>query len=398
LATLSDNLLERSIRVVEDQVPELAETFMKVPLSYYRDPDIAARERDLFMTQPRPLAGSSQIPEPHSYIVRTSLGRSVLITRDAEGKAHAFLNYCRHRGAEPARGCGTARRFSCPYHGWTYDSRGRLVSRPLANRNPALDHESHGLVELPCEERHGLVWVILTPGLPIDVAGRLGALDQQIGEQHLETYDYVQALTLEPIDANWKCVGEGLVEGLHVPFVHGATFNVDPKNNDERTEERYSGFPDIGVYDRVGPHLHWAIPLFGGQGVGALRSELQAGASLDWRRLGHVWLITPGILIANDTYGFIIGVVEPGAAIDRAFVHYGWMAPPSPPANYPPPEAMAQRTAAAIMEDKLVWEGCGRGLALGGHDHVLIGRNEKGVQLLHEALAEQIGYDGLEYD
>jgi hypothetical protein len=58
---------------------------------------------------------------------------------------------------------------------------------------------------------------------------------------------------------------------------------------------------------------------------------------------------------------------------------------------------MAQRAGAAVREDAPVWEGCGRGLALGGHDYALIGRNEKGVQLFHEALAAQTGYAGLRY-
>ncbi|RYD87936.1 MAG: hypothetical protein EOP61_34595, partial [Sphingomonadales bacterium] len=58
---------------------------------------------------------------------------------------------------------------------------------------------------------------------------------------------------------------------------------------------------------------------------------------------------------------------------------------------------MAERAGLAVHEDAPVWEGCGRGLALGGHEHATIGKNEKGVQLFHQALADQIGYDGLSY-
>ena len=35
---------------------------------------------------------------------------------------------------------------------------------------PNTDPKEHGLHELPLEERHGFLWVVLTPGLPIDVA------------------------------------------------------------------------------------------------------------------------------------------------------------------------------------------------------------------------------------
>ena len=73
-----------------------------------------------------------------------------LITRDESGVAHVLLNYCRHRGAEPAHGCGNARRFTCPYHGWVYDTKGALTGMPLRDRHATLDLSDFGLVELPC--------------------------------------------------------------------------------------------------------------------------------------------------------------------------------------------------------------------------------------------------------
>ena len=63
----------------------------------------------------------------------------------------------------------------------------------------------------------------------------------------------------------------------------------------------------------------------------------------------------------------------------------------------PSPDEMAARAARAVGQDKPVWEGCGRGLRDGGHRYALIGRNEKGVQLMHESVASQTGYAGLRY-
>src|SRR3954469_18447179 len=204
-------LLDRSIEIVEKRLPELADRFMHVPLDYYTSEEFDRRERHLFMTQPRALLASNEIPNPDDFHVRMAMGRSILLTRDADGKAHAFLNYCRHRGAEPASGCGNARRHSCPYHNWTYNSKGELVAMPLDDRNADLDYARYGLVELPNEERHGFVWAILTPGLEIDVAAHLGACDAQLARLGLEKLKYPNSLPLEPIGANWKCVAEGVV-------------------------------------------------------------------------------------------------------------------------------------------------------------------------------------------
>jgi choline monooxygenase len=386
--------LARAIEIVETCMPDLAERCMQVPLAYYRDPDQHERERQLFLTQPRPIVAASEIQLPDDYLVRTSMGLSLLATRDGDGKAHVFLNYCRHRGAEPAQGCGNARRHSCPYHGWTYNSKGALVAMPLPDRNPDLDYGQLGLVELPSEERHGFVWAILTPGMPIDVAAHLGVIDAQLGKLGLERLNYWNALPYEPIGANWKCVAEGVVESLHVPFVHRATFGVDPATQ----SERYAGRAfDLANYDRFGAHLRYSLPMFGLDGVAGMQQRCQAGVPFGWRELGQVWLLSPGVLIAFDSYGFDIGFIEPGASIDSAFIRYGWMGPQTAPEGCLSVETMVARAGDAVREDAPVWAGCGRGLALGAHDHALIGRNEKGVQIFHETLADQTDYHGLRY-
>lgn len=394
---VSQDQFERSIKVVRERLPEMAPGLMKVPLSYYRDEEVYAREREIFMTMPRPLIGSTEIAKPNDYIVRQSMGLSILLTRDKDGKAHAFLNYCRHRGAEPAQGCGNAARISCPYHGWTYNTKGELVAMPLADRNAGLDYSQHGLVELPSEERHGLIWVILTPGLPIDIASHLGPIDKQFADQGMAGLDFHVALPFERLDCNWKCVGEGTIEAIHVPFVHRATFNVDPRTDDQRDDNRFSVFADIGMYERIGNHILWTQPLFGEAGLEAARADVAEGRPIEWQRWGNIWLLFPGIIIANDIYGYDVGVMEPGPTIDSAHIRYGWLAPQEGPAGYPTPSEMAERAALAIAEDKAVWEGCGRGLARGGHDYAVIGRNELGVQLFHEALAEATDYKHIEY-
>jgi nitrite reductase/ring-hydroxylating ferredoxin subunit len=380
----STALLERSIGIVENRVPELAERYMKVPLDYYVSEEFDARERHLFMTQPRALLASSEIANPDDFHVRMAMGRSILLTRDADGKAHAFLNYCRHRGAEPARGCGNARRHSCPYHAWTYNSKGELVAMPLADRNADLDYAQLGLVELPSEERHGLIWVILTPGLPIDVAAHLGEVDAQIAALGVGRMRYHNALPHAPLSTGWKSVAEGLVESLHVPFVHRETFYTNPQATGV----------DMAVYDRFGPHVRFTLPMFGPDDLARIKSvRTELGETV-----AQVWFLSPGILIAQELYGMIFGDLEPGPRPGTALFRYGWMSPvEEPPEGMLTPRQMADRAATAIREDAPVWEGCGRGLDLGGHDYALIGKNEKGVQIFHEGLAEQTGYTGLSY-
>ncbi|MDB5395047.1 MAG: hypothetical protein JWM91_2553 [Rhodospirillales bacterium] len=380
-------LMRRALSIVESQTPEMADAHMQVPLDYYGNPELAAKEKELFETSPLALVAASEITNPHDYLVRNAVGRSVLITRDEDGVAHAFLNYCRHRGAEPAQGCGNARRFSCPYHAWTYDSKGRLVGMPLRERYKGLDLSQLGLVELPSQERHGFIWVVLRPGHPIDVAAHLGELDAEIGSLGCDRMTYYPSLAEAPLSTNWKSVAEGLLEGLHLPHVHPDTFGLNPQ----------ASHVDLAFYDRFGPHIRWGMGLFGKDDVGRLRATPET----EWKpmeNIGCIWLISPGLLLSHELYGIIYADLTPGKALHESFLRYGWLSPVTEaPEGMPSPEHMAARAARGVSQDAPVWEGCGRGLARGAHGYALIGRNEKGVQLFHEQLSERIGYTGLRY-
>jgi phenylpropionate dioxygenase-like ring-hydroxylating dioxygenase large terminal subunit len=379
--------MRRAVAIAEQQWPEMADAAMEVPLDYFVDEEFAAKERELFETSPLALAAASEIANPNDFIVRNAVGRSILMTRDDDGVAHAFMNYCRHRGAEPVKGCGNARRFSCPYHAWVYDTKGQLVGMPLRDRHTGLDLSSYGLVELSSEERHGFLWVVLRGDHPIDVAAHLGELDDEIGGLGCDTMQYYSALAEKPLQANWKSVAEGLLEGLHVPYVHADTFNLNPQAVNV----------DLAFHDVIGPHVRWGLPMFGQDEAKRLRATPED----EWRpeeSIGCIWLISPGLLLANELYGLIYADLTPGPGLSESSFRYGWLSPvKDPPAGMPTPEEMAARAARAVLQDELVWEGCGRGLSRGAHSHELIGRNEKSVQLFHEALARQTGYTGLRY-
>jgi choline monooxygenase len=384
---LAVGLMRRAVTIAESQWPEMADANMEVPLDYFTNEEVAAKERALYETSPLALAAATEIANPNDYLVRNAVGRSVLITRDEDGVAHAFLNYCRHRGAEPAQGCGNERRFSCPYHAWVYDTKGQLVGMPLRDRYDDLDMSRYGLVELPSEERHGFIWVVLQRDHPIDVAAHLGELDTEIGELGCDKMQYHSSIGEAPLAANWKSVAEGLLEGLHVPYVHADTFNLNPQAVNV----------DLAFSDAIGPHVRWGLPMFGKDEA----AQLRATPEDQWHpeeSIGCIWLISPGLLLANELYGIIYADLCPGTRVDESFFRYGWLSPvEQPPDGMPTPEEMAARAARAVVQDQAVWEGCGRGLSRGAHGYELIGRNERGVQLFHETLAHQVGYSGLRY-
>lgn len=97
------------------------------------------------------LGHESQIPKVGDYFVSGMGEESVILCRDREGQIHAFLNSCRHRGMKVCRyDEGNTPVFTCPYHGWSYATDGRLAGVPFYKDayHGKLDKSKWGLVEV----------------------------------------------------------------------------------------------------------------------------------------------------------------------------------------------------------------------------------------------------------
>jgi phenylpropionate dioxygenase-like ring-hydroxylating dioxygenase large terminal subunit len=104
----------------------------RVHRSLYTDPTIFAEEMvKIFGGTWVYLGHESEIAKPNDFVARSLGLRPIIITRDRDGKINALMNRCMHRGATVCRQReGSARYFTCGYHGWTYSNSGKCVSVP----------------------------------------------------------------------------------------------------------------------------------------------------------------------------------------------------------------------------------------------------------------------------
>lgn len=178
------------------------------------------------------LTHESQIPNPGDY-VRTTMGEDeVIVVRQRDASIKAFINACRHRGAQLcAAEAGCARNFICNYHGWTYGTDGQLLVVPLEKElyKPSFDKGSHGLREVPGVESFlGFVYGCFDPGAP--------SLRDYLGEMawYLETWmdaaggvELVGPPTRSFLKCNWKIPAENFcADGYHVGWTHGAALQA----------------------------------------------------------------------------------------------------------------------------------------------------------------------------
>ena len=138
------------------------------------------------------------------------LGESVVFFRDRQAVI-AMDDRCPHRLASLALGRshfpGT---ISCPYHGWTFDSGGKLVA--VLSEGPSCPLVGKIFQKTyPVREFRNIIWIWMGEGEPVPLDEDL---PPELTDKSTEVFCEVQTW-----NANWRHVTEN-TDGYHAPILH----------------------------------------------------------------------------------------------------------------------------------------------------------------------------------
>ena len=206
-----------------------AEGVTRVPYWVYQDEAIYREEQERIWRGPAwsYLCLEAELPEPQSFVTTFVGDMPVVVTRDAEGKLNAWENRCAHRGALVCmQARGTAERFSCIYHNWTYDHAGNLTHvafrKGIGGKGgmaPDAKPESQSPKQLRVASLNGLVFGTLSKNVP--------DLETYVGPEVLPRLKRVLRKPLKVLGAytqvlpnNWKLYMDNTKDTYHASLLH----------------------------------------------------------------------------------------------------------------------------------------------------------------------------------
>ncbi len=197
-----------------------------------------------------------ELPNPGDFFNRhISICKThALIMRGDDGELRAFHNMCSHRGNKlvwEQEGC--AKFHACKFHGWVYDSHGRLSDVPDENNFFDLDKNKLGLTPIALDVWQGFVFINLDPNPSQSLTEYLGgvveALDGFPFEQLQPGYAYKSNL-----GCNWKIAVDSQQEAYHAVHLHRRSLGDICSSVDNPFMHAY----DVQFF---GPHRMLSLPM-----------------------------------------------------------------------------------------------------------------------------------------
>jgi len=368
--SLEHSLARRLLEHIENRTTDLADTMLELPTEAYSAERQEEELRVLFHEGPVVLCLSGSLPRPGTYQAVNVCDTPILLTRDSDGRAHAFANSCRHRGVRVIEGAGEARKFTCPFHAWVYGLDGSLQRTPVPEGFEGMCREQMGLIELPVSEGYGLIIGRLRPGPAVDIDAYLGPdLPGELAIFDFAGWPVFGETHVHQVAANWKVTLDTFRENYHFNYLHRTTL----------ASYAYGG---ALTFNPFGPHL---------RNCSALRSidELRDRPEAEWgdvsQHISPQYALFPNASLALDARHAELWQIFPAGAAASTVLHTAYVKPGLSEEERNKYTEMAPWICETVVDGEDFWVAglTEPGVRTGILEKVVFGRNEPAPQHLH---------------
>ena len=329
-----------------------------LPFSVYTDGRIYELElRRLFEEGWVFVCAAAEIPEPGDYCAFFLAEEPVLVVRGEDGRLRAMSNACRHRGTVLGDiGFGRAARFVCPYHAWSYDTRG-ILDRVPHSRGTAVEREAHRLTSFALEEWWGLVFVNVS-GDAEPLAPLLSGIEPYLELFGAGNFSHASGGAPEAWEANWKVAMENAMESYHLFRVHTRTLEPVTPTREAYYVEGSAAWSVTGGKMTGTPVGYGASGASGGAGgAGGAGGEAERTPErMTWDN--YLLISLPPNFVGVLTYGSLDWVSTLPAGPERCHVRMAGISAYSGDPGVVP----AGLAEAFLAEDKVICERVQRGM------------------------------------
>jgi len=215
----------------------------EVPYAVYTDPAQYDREQERLFQGPawHYLCLEVELAKPGDFVSTTVGETAVVVCRDRAGAINAFVNRCIHRGNLIClERQGNARKFSCIYHGWTYDHTGKLTGVAFergvngqGGMAPEFRKEAQALRRLRVAVLGGIFFGTFSDSTP-DLETWLGPDITRGLLRVMNRTPHVLGRNTQVLPNNWKLYFENVKDSYHASILHlfFTTFRINRLTQD----------------------------------------------------------------------------------------------------------------------------------------------------------------------
>jgi|HubBroStandDraft_5_1064220.scaffolds.fasta_scaffold00008_47 Rieske 2Fe-2S family protein len=301
--------------------------------SWYTSPEIFAAEEDRIFSREWLCVGREEsVARAGDFFTVERAGESLVVTRDAGGRVHAFFNVCRHRGTRICE--KSSGRFQgsiqCPYHGWTYGLDGELKVARNMSEVPGFDRTEYPLKTAAVALWEGFIFVNLSlpPVLRQTQHDKVGTQHDNFEEVfapligrferwNIDKLQTARGITYD-VACNWKLVFLNYSECYHCPLVHPQLDKLSPS---ESGRNDLAEGPFLGGFSELRQH-GTSLTISGRSSRPPLGTV--SGADLD--RV-YYYTIFPSLLLSTHPDYVMVHYLRP-LAPNRTAVVCAWLFDP----------------------------------------------------------------------